>query len=220
MATLNRIFGYIGPKRSGKTHHAIDDVKSPEFSARFPRMIIFDPVDNPEWELTPVRGNPRELAKAMQFGLASSGGFRLRYVPTVVRQKGQYSESPALDWLCDVCYRLGNILLIIDEAHLFCSPWAIPQALLDAVRLGGNKKLSFMYLTQGFSDVHKVLTKNTDEFLFWKNINPSDIEGIKARCGKEVADRVQALGKLEELPSGVVVPGGFLRWTIEKGAES
>lgn len=215
MAILNRIYGFIGPKRSGKTHKAIEFLQP----AQFPRTVIFDPVDNPEWKIPAIRGNPRALAQAMKAGIDTSGGFFLRYVPLVVVQKTQYSISPALNWLCALCYRLGDVLIAIDEAHLFCSPWAIPPDLSNAIRLGGNRKLSFLYISHGFSDVHTILTKNTDEFFFWKNINPSDMDGIAKRCGKDASDRVQALPKLEVTAQGVT-PGGVLHWTIERGIEA
>jgi hypothetical protein len=110
------------------------------------------------------------------------------------------------------------MLMVVDEAHVLCTARNCPRPLYYAVTLGRHRKLSLIYAAQRFAQVTRIITANTDEFLFWRISEPLDIVAIRDRCGADVAEAVANL-RPTELVNGIVKPGEILRWTKERGAE-
>jgi hypothetical protein len=198
----NKIVGIIAPKGTGKTHLAAQMIKELE------RVAVFDPIHDPAYaacceEL--VIGSPRRFGTEI-----FCERFRVVLRPTWYDPDSL--DCVAFDWFCTLSFLRGNMTAIIDEAHLFCSSHRCPPELLNASRLGRHSKLSLVYITQSFTAVHRILTLNTNTFVFFKVIDPRDLDGIKDRCGIETAEQVQALRKLEFHEQNEPIPGQRLVW--------
>lgn len=206
----NRIIGVIAPKGSGKSHTVGEWLDGQN------RVIIFDITMGDAYRrdgVEIVEGNPKKAGLLM-----AEENWKILYTPKNVIAKERYLYAPSFDLICDLAYQTGNCTLVVEEAHHLCTSFYVPFPLLNISRLGRHRQCSLVYVTQSFTAVHKSLRDNTDEFWFWKLIEPGDVEGVRARCGSEAAEKVQALRKLEKV-NGEPVPGEMLRWTVERGIE-
>lgn len=208
----NRIMGIVAPKGSGKSYTLGQWLDGQR------RVLVFDITTADAYRREGVKiveGNPADCGREM----IKNADFKILYLPKNVQAKTNYVYAPAFDKLCEIAFAIGNCTLVVEEAHHLCTAYHIPFALLNISRLGRHQQCSLVYVTQSFTAVHKSLRDNTDEFWFWRLIEPADVEGVRARCGSEAAERVQKLRKLEER-NGEVIPGEMLRWTIERGLEN
>lgn len=196
----NQIVGIIAPKGSGKTHLAT------KLQAQFNRVAIFDLVGEPAWaEVCDdlVIGDPHE------FGNAICGTmYRVVYRPAIY--DAETGACPEFDWFARLAFLRGEITLVIDEAHLVCSPQVIPQPLKLVPLIGRHRQISLVYITQSFTAVHRSLTRSTNIFAIFRLTDDLDLDGLARRCGRPVADLARNLRKLD---AGRGVPGEILRWS-------
>ncbi len=212
----NRIVGLIGPKGSGKSYRAA------ELFAQSERAAVFNIVRKDAAFIGSAThvldGRPREFAR-----LLGEEQFRIVYRPTNV-QVGDNNEItfPEFSLFVECCFERGAMGMFVDEAHLLCSSRHIPPRFAQAVILGRHENLDICYVAQGFSLVARLLTRNTDEFYFWKIIETSDIQGIRERCGQQVADRVANLRRLEDKrrEGGILTPGEMVYWSSWGGLQN
>jgi hypothetical protein len=211
----NRIIGLIAPKGSGKSY------KAAELWGGMERAAVFNIVRKDAAFLSGAThvfdGQPREFARAL-----GAEQFRIIYRPTNV----QVSDNGEITFaefrlFVECCFERGNMCMLVDEAHLLCSSRHIPPRFAQALILGRHENLDICYVAQGFSLVARLLTRNTDEFYFWKIIEPSDLQGIRERCGPEVADKVANLRRLEDKrrDGGTLTPGELVYWSSWGGLQ-
>lgn len=196
----NLILGIIAPKGSGKTHLAT------KIQSQFSRVAIFDLVGEPAWadvcdDL--VLGSPRDFAEAI-----TPAAFRVVYRP------GEYDTETGkcdeFNWFARLCFLRSDLLMVVDEAHLMCSPQVIPKPLRLVPLIGRHRLVSLVYITQSFTAVHRSLTRATNTFAVFRLTDDLDLAGLAARCGKDVADRARNLRKLDAAAGR---PGEILRWS-------
>lgn len=190
----------IAPKGSGKTTLAVRLIQSLD------RCIVFDFLGEDGYALACddiVIGSPREL-----WGAVHNDRFSVSYRPRVYDPKTL--SCPGFDQVCKLAYRRGDTWLVIDEAHQICRPHNIPVDLLTIARLGRHRQVSCLYITQSFTAVERTLTSQTDTFLFFRVVDPTDLEGIRQRCGKVIAEEVQNLRRLDPKNG---VPGQVKLWS-------
>lgn len=208
----NKIIGVIGPKRSGKTHSVTEFIMTQQ------RLVAFDVVHESGYLCCePFTGTPKALAAAMM-----QEEFRLVYRPTFYEldDDGVSIKCPVFEPIVTLCYLRGNMTLVIDEAHLLCTRRRCPKALLISNFIGGHRGLNIAYIGQSFAAITIPLTRNTDEFWFWRISEPADLDAIAARCGSETRDRVANLRKLDLRTDGTIIPGEMLKWNVWEGIVS
>lgn len=206
----NKIIGVIGPKGSGKTYSVA------EYMQQLDRVAVFDLVHESGYlkddSITYV-GAPQAFGQSLLLDKFCS-----LYRPIRFNVEGDKIECPFFNTFVKLCYLRGSMTMIIDEAHMLCNAHSCPPMLATANFIGRHRQLSIIYVAQSFSAVTRPLTRNTDEFWFWRIIEPSDLEGIAKRCGNETAQAVTQLQKLEFTDKGIV-PGKMLKWDIWNGAQ-
>lgn len=138
-----------------------------------------------------IIGNPRALAESLK---EAEDSYRIVYRPVMISD-----EDTSIDWFVKLCYLKSDCLMVIDEAHFFCSPHRIPESLSYAVRSGRHRHLSIFYITQSWSAVSRVITSNSNEFVFFRIIEPLDLQGIRERCGEITMRQVSGLKQYEHL---------------------
>ena len=171
-----------------------------------PRLAVFDFLSEDGYALAcedMAVGYPFDLWSAMQ-----AEKFSVCYRPLEYDPKTQ--ACPGFNQFCSIGYRRGDLWLVIDEAHQFCRPHNIPPDLLAIARLGRHQEVSLLYITQSFTQVERTLTLNTNTFAFFKITDPRDLEGIKMRCGQELAEEVQQLRALDAQKG---IAGEVLLWS-------
>jgi DNA helicase HerA-like ATPase len=211
----NRIIGIIAPKGSGKTFHVSRMIASGELG----KVAVFDMLHEDAYlhccdEI--IIGEPKKFAEALR-----QPNIKIAYRPIIFEQVDGEMHSPEFEQVyMRLVYPLGNITIVIDEAHLLCSPATCPPMLVTANLIGRHRELSIVYITQRFAGVSRALTANTDEFFFYKIIEPRDLSGIRERCGSDVADRVANLRRLDyDKVTGKVIPGEILHWSSYEGVK-
>jgi type II secretory pathway predicted ATPase ExeA len=207
----NRIIGVIGPTGSGKTYTV------GQYLAEQERFVVFDIMGDatylrPADEILTTRAQLRSIMR-------NDPNFKVVYRARIERdEKDNAIMVPDLQFVVDCAYATGDMLLVIDEAHLLCDSRNIPPSLFLATATGRHRRLSILYVSHRFNSIHPMLRLNTHEFWFWRIIEPADLDGIRERCGEETEERVAAARKLERKGTEII-PGEMVRWTIENGLE-
>lgn len=209
---FNKIIILIGPKRSGKTR------KASELVRELPRTVTFDLMKDGQYENGAViyRGKPAELARNIG---KDKETFQAVYQPTIVNLRDNgLIDSPEFQPILKLCHLRGDMYFVIDEAHLLCNSRNCPSELVMASYVGGHSGFSMILIAQSFSGIHPIIRRNADEFYFWKLIEPADLDGVKERCGGQVADKVAELRATETDDNNQFKKAGqVLYWSKSKG---
>jgi len=213
----------IGPSGSGKTKtvsELIDDLD---------RVAVFDLVKDGQYvannkDVVVVEGSPAQFAR--EIGARSDSikkdKFKVVYHPAKVRVVENNSQglvdAPEFEPIVKVCHELGNMTLVVDEAHLLTNSYNCPPELMMVNLIGRHKEMSLILVTQSFTGVHPAIRKNADEFYFWKMIRTVEVDGIKDRCGKDVSEQVRTLRAVElDDNNKFKAAGQRLHWSKFKG---
>jgi len=212
----NKIICVIGPKGSGKTFTVCEAVNKME------RVVIFDMIHETAYaevleksdseNNVIITGQPKAFAKAIS---QDKDRFKVIYRPTNLEVvKMGLVETNEFGPITKLVFLRGDCWYVIDEAHLLCNSHNCPKELMIANLLGRHRRMSIVLVAQSFTGIHPAIRKNTDEFMFWRIIEPSDLEGISKRCGKDVMEQVQSLRPLQRDPKTekLIAPGQMLRW--------
>jgi len=210
---FNKIILVIGPKRTGKTR------KVSELFATYDRAVAFDMMKDAQYAgdgTVIIRGRPADLAR--QIG-PDKDKFKVVYQPVILKLKdNSLMDSPEFEPILKLCHLRGDMVFVIDEAHLLCNSRNCPSELVMASYVGGHKGFSMILIAQSFSGIHPAIRQNADELYIWKVIEPRDLEGIKDRCGYLVMEQVQNLRATEVNDNNEFVKAGqMLHWTKNKG---
>jgi hypothetical protein len=211
----NKIIIVIGPKRAGKTRKVSTMVEKLDRVATFDMMKDAQYLDHVEHDAV-FRGKPAEFARYIG---KDKKTFKVVYQPTIIKlQDNGLIDSPEFEPIVKLCHLRGDMYLIIDEAHLLCNSRNCPPELMMASYVGGHSGFSMILVAQSFTGIHPAVRRNADELLLWRIIEPSDLDGIRERCGDDVMRQVQTLRSVElDDDNEFVKSGQMLHWTKSKG---
>lgn len=165
-----------------------------------PRLFIFDVMGEHGW--TPnVFYNLEDVEQFLGWA-STQRTFAGRYIP-------QSDARDGLDVICEWIYDLGNVLFIVEEIPLLCSPSFLPPELDRIVRLGRHQGVDFLWTCQRMSEVARRLTAATDLFILFRHSEPRDLDAIADRCGRQLSEKVAALGLHD-----------YLVWDVIEGRET
>jgi hypothetical protein len=213
----NEIIILIGPKGSGKTYRACQEIKNMD------RVVIFDMVSERGYEeviITDpstkgngiVTGEPRLLAQMIAKDRET---FKVIYRPVEIDMKDHgIVHVPEFGPITRLVYLRGDCWFVIDEAHLLTDSYNCPKELMVANLLGRHRRMSMVFVSQSFTGIHPKIRRNADKFIFWRIIEPSDLEAIRKRCGKDVEEKVTNLRVLERdrKTEEIIHTGQYLVW--------
>lgn len=209
---FNKIILVIGPKRTGKTR------KTSELVREYNRVVVFDMMKDAQYveNAVIIRGKPADLARAIP---PDKEKFRIVYQPVILDLKeNSLMDIPEFQPILKLCHLRGDMIFVIDEAHLLCNSRNCPAELVMASYVGGHSGFSLILIAQSFSGIHPAVRQNADELYLWKIIEPRDLEGIKDRCGWDVMEKVTNLRATEVNDNNEFVKAGqMLHWTKNKG---
>jgi hypothetical protein len=118
-----------------------------------------------------------------------------------------------LDPLIKAAQKIGRLTIFIDESHQICNAWTSTPEFIRLIRLGRHWKINIVWISQRFATVHRELTANTDEFIFFRIWEPLDLDAISKRCGDVTAEKVRNLRRIKNV-EGRTVPGEHLVFNV------
>lgn len=180
----NLIVGNIGRKGSGKSTVLADTLQTLD------RPIVFDPLAEHDW--TPNEISSVDTLREFFRWNKKRKEWAANFVP------GENLEAD-LEELSRLVYERGDCSLAIEEIPLIASPGHMPETFGKLVRTGRHRKVDVYWTAQRAAEVPRTLTSLTDEFIFFSQTEPRDLDAIAARCGTEIADRVAHLGEHEHI---------------------
>jgi hypothetical protein len=178
----NRIVGVIGRKGSGKS------TRFEELLETRDRIIIFDPMAEHDWTPNELAG-PKPVERAQEFfaWAKRKPQWAANFVP------GDDLEAD-LEELSRMVYSQGDCAFGVEEISLVCTANQMPKKFGKLVRTGRHRGIDLYWTGLRASEVPRTLTSLTDEFHFFSQTEPLDLDKIAGRCGPEVAGAVARLG--------------------------
>lgn len=181
----NQIVGIIGRKYEGKSTELEKLLVSQD------RIIVIDPNGEHDW-------SPNELDSLEELReFLKWASKRKLWAATFV--PGEDIEEDVTE-ACRIIFKSeGNCAVAFDEITEYCSAGHAPKPFSRLVRRGRHKEIDIFYTSLRFAETPRRLTAQTDKFILFQQAEPSDLDGIAKRCGREVADQVARLGEHEHI---------------------
>jgi len=95
--------------------------------------------------------------------------------------------------LANYAYRIGNIILFIDEIAPFTSSQALPPALYDCYIMGASRGVTVVSITQRPNVVHNTMISEAYTRIIFRQELEADRIKLKGIIGKEVSEQLHRL---------------------------
>lgn len=206
-ATRNVITGIFGTRGSGKTFIAA------KFYGLETHAICYNTTDDSEFRARSTLLATGADETAQRIGKFLNGeSYRISFRPIDLGEEDKETGvPPSFDEICWQTYSHGSMSLYIDEMHKFCSPNYAPRNFRDIVSMGRHQKLNLTFMTHRMKEIWVKLRSEVDIFIFFQMRDPRDLDIIEDMCGREVAEIVPTLRRLN-LTKSTPVPGEYYRW--------
>lgn len=185
----NQICGF-GRKGRGKT------VLASEYIALADRPVVaidpmaefVGPVRHPEGNRLLFEGQavkPSHVADALEEAFAmieETGSMKpAEFVFSVyIKPEGpdihKKERIEILHRVLSVCFEVGNLIVVVDEADQYCSPSTIPASFSDIVNRGRHRQVDLIVLSRRPARVHRDITANADLWHVFQTVEARDLE--------------------------------------------
>lgn len=132
--------------------------------------------------------------------VVDSEGLILLHESNQVDRKGfciQFRDAALLPLAADICYSLGDCLLVVEEMGVVLNGMrATPDWLRRLIFLGRHRDVSLMLVAQRAASVPTDVRSQCSRFVAFAQSEFVDRDWIKKSFGPEVADRVGSLKTL------------------------
>jgi DNA helicase HerA-like ATPase len=81
--------------------------------------------------------------------------------------------------ICEIVYKIGGFLLVIEEATAICNPSYIPEELAFCYRYGRHKGIDLLAIAQRPAEINRLITSQSKEIYVFRFTEPRDIEYIQ-----------------------------------------
>lgn len=182
----NRIVGIIGRKGRGKSTELQKLLVSRD------RIVVIDPNgEHDSWSPNEVDSidDLREF-----FGWSRK---QRQWATTFVPGEDIDEDVSAASRL--IFQSASDCVVAFDEITEYCSAGYAPRPFSRLVRRGRHRRIDIFYTSLRFAETPRRLTAQTDRFILFQQAEPSDLDGIAKRCGRDVADRVAHLKGHEQV---------------------
>lgn len=140
----------------------------------------------------PASDNPLPRAvlyrSVRELAIASSQG-------KLAKQAVVQDRRDKFDAWCRWALAAGPRLLVIDEVNLYCGPSRGSEPLLELLRIGRHSCIDVEFAARRPAEVHRDLTAQADELVFFRTVEPRDLEWCRAYCGEDFARRLPKLAQ-------------------------
>jgi DNA helicase HerA-like ATPase len=93
-------------------------------------------------------------------------------------------DQEAFDILA-VAFEIPNILIVIEEASLYCDPHTLPDEIARLIRYGRKRGIHIIFIARRPSEINRELTAQSKLIVTFRQTEPIDIQYLKARMGAE-----------------------------------
>jgi DNA helicase HerA-like ATPase len=174
----NQVITILGMKGSGKSTLAREIVMTRE------RVLVID-----------ASGEYEDLPGAIVVYGARNASERL--IELKDKQRWILVASDLLDdeetmHLLAVAFEVPSIMIVLEEASLYCDPYRLPDEISRIIRYGRKREIDMIIIARRPSEINRELTAQSDIVVSFKQMEPIDVSYLRARGGKE-ADAVQSL---------------------------
>jgi len=99
----------------------------------------------------------------------------------------------------DALYYYSPHVLVVEEAHLYCSPHNIDPNLSRLVRMGGEPGISLILVSQRVRDFPQIVYSMADRVVIFQQRSPHDVDALEEIIG-DGTDGITTLerGKFKE----------------------
>lgn len=150
--------------------------------SKFPRFLIVDP----SWEygaLGTIVHDLRDIEKT------ESG--------KIIFQSTQPHDVNEFNKLCQLAFSSSNFVLLIDEVHLYASPYEIPVWLKNLVVMGRKKGIGVITVSQRPAQTHKLLISQANHIFVFNLFIDRDVDFFRGFIPN--ADQIITLPQYEYL---------------------
>lgn len=84
-------------------------------------------------------------------------------------------KEPEFDEICKLVFNFKDILLVVEEVHLFCSPQYLPLWFENLIRMGRHQKVALLCTSQRPGSVNKNLLAQSTWVFCGQLIDKNDI---------------------------------------------
>lgn len=196
MATRNdnTVLCVFGQKGSGKTE------LSKKIARAYDRVLILDTLgEYSEWA-HPVVGLSDTFDSLVKFHERPS--FRLAV---------RLDDIEDYFIVMRLAYEIPDMLLLVEEASFFCSPYNLPPELSQLIRYARHRRISQLYVSRRPAELSRDLTAQSDCIVTFRQHEPRDLAYLAQVAGEDVsrvrtlpAYRCAVFGNLSKLPACVI----------------
>lgn len=196
------VIGIFGSTGQGKTQALRSLLRSLRM-LKFPlRLLVLDPMEQLEAgegytaDVEFVAYSRKELLEYLD-GVKPGESFSVAYVPPVGSD-----EAAELNFLAGVAWALGDVYLVVDEAHASCSHRAfdggdIPN-MVACVKRGRHRRISLIIVAQRPVDVATLVRAETlaGTTYYFRLVRHDDLRDVTSERGPDFARAVASLPRL------------------------
>lgn len=152
------IFGKTG---SGKSFHAKKLIKN------FNRVVIIDALY--EYENGIIFTSFDDLIN-----------YTIDFLPPRFTFICRFQSNEEIEFLFKMCYQLGNLLLVVEEAEIYISPYSKSSEFLNLVRYGRHRSISILGIARRTAELSIDLRAMVDKIISFKQTEIYDLKKMEA----------------------------------------
>jgi hypothetical protein len=176
----------LGQTGLGKTRLVMTLVRSSRQASSWPTKIL---VADPQAEYGNVAIPVQSIEEWAQYVEQARGVWTVAY-------QGDDLDT-ALPAICDAVFDMGPIMLVLEEADLWCTPNQIMPEVAKLLKYGRKRQVWVCGVARRPSEVHRLLTSQARHVIAFGTVEPIDVEYFRRGVSVEFAAAVQQLDLLE-----------------------
>lgn len=136
--------------------------------------------------------------------IKNPASFRIAYHP----EDTSLSLEEDFERVCQAVLACRNVTFAVEEISVYCNSSKMPTPLQHIVARGRHRDISFFCTSQRASMVHPLIRSQSHEIITFRQIEPRDIEWLKAVMGEQA----------EQVPN--LRGHAFIDWKIDSFTQS
>ena len=180
------ITAIVGKAGYGKSYF----IKSLLYEDPANRIIVFD--INCEYDFMVERGY--EIFKKF----SDFKEFILNNYDSDIKVIIQFDNLDDYELALELSYRLGSIIIVLEEVHQYSNAFATVKPLEKIIRFGRHHQVSLIAITHRFTDLSVLIRQNLDIVVFFRCSTANDVKLFKDyEYIEKYADKIAILKKQE-----------------------